>query len=140
MHNLEMVSIESPRIREIQATINDKDTENKYKCIEAFMELILHICVHLTLLSLLEPILFFNYVIGMEKDLFFDQIKSLVDLLTHHFKDDKAQEIRSENFYTLFIEFLKYEDASIDNTIEDLRQNSDVKADENDEFNIRHCN
>ena len=106
MHNLEMVSIESPRIREIQATIKDKDIENKYKCIEAFMELLLHICVHLTLLSLLEPILFFNYVIGMEKDLFFDQIKSLVDLLTHHFKDEEAQEIRSENFYTLFIEFL----------------------------------
>ncbi len=135
MHDLEMVSIESPRIREIQATIKDKDIENKYKCIEAFMELLLHICVHLTLLSLLEPILFFNYVIGMEKDLFFDQIKSLVDLLTHHFKDEEAQEVRSENFYTLFIEFLKYEDVSIDNTIEDMREESDVMASKNDKFN-----
>lgn len=135
MHNLEMVNIESPRVREIQNTIKDKDIKNKYKFIEAFMELILHICVHLTLLSLLEPILFFNYVIGMEKELFFDQIKSLVNFLTHYFKHDKAQEIRSETFFTLFIEFLKYEDVSIDNTIEDLRQNSDVKADQNDEYN-----
>ena len=38
--------------------------------------ILIHISVHITLLSLLEPLFYFMYVVKMEKDLFFHQIKN----------------------------------------------------------------
>jgi len=87
---------------------------------EYFFKFGLHICIHITFLSILEPILFFTYIIVIEKKKFFDQFKHFVENVDPIFSS-KNVEIRGQPFYTLAIEFFKTEHVSADEYFANLR-------------------
>ena len=87
---------------------------------EYILKFILHICIHITLLSILEPLLFFEYIVKIEKSMFFSQLKHFMNNIDSTISKDST-EIRSEDFYTLFIEYLKYYNINVDNYLFELR-------------------
>jgi hypothetical protein len=87
---------------------------------EYFFKFGLHICIHITFLSILEPILFFTYIIVIEKKRFFDQFKHFVENIDPLFSS-KNEEIRSQLFYDLAIQSFKNENISADEYFADLR-------------------
>ena len=112
---------------------NDNDYDSKkimpsYKRITTYTEYILkfglHICIHISLLSILEPLLFFSYIIVIEKKMFFNQFKHFVENMDPLMSSNNA-EIRNEQFYQLAIQFLKTEHASADEYFEGLRITSE---------------
>ena len=122
---------------------NDNDYDSKkiipsYKRITTYTEYILkfglHICIHISLLSILEPLLFFSYIIVIEKKMFFNQFKHFVDHMDPLISSNNEL-IRSELFYNLAIEFLKSEHASADEYFADLRITSEQDKELNDQNN-----
>lgn len=87
---------------------------------EYFFKFGLHICIHISFLSILEPILFFTYIIVIEKKKFFDQFKHFVENIDPIFSS-KNEEIRSQPFYDLAIQSFKYENVSADEYFTNLR-------------------
>lgn len=98
-------------------------------------KLILHVCIHLSLLSILEPVFFFEYAIKVEKDLFYDQLASFTKYQQGLFESSDSQNIRNQDFYQAFIEFLNYENISIDSSYNNMKNNAIVSKNENDKYN-----
>jgi len=109
---------------------NDNDDDDTIKLLqkykrkttytEYFFKFGLHICIHITFLSILEPLLFFAYIIVIEKKKFFDQFKHFVENVDPLFSS-KNVEIRGQPFYALAIEFFKSEHVSADEYFANLR-------------------
>jgi len=100
-----------------------------------FIKLVFHISFHITLLSTLEPLFFFNYAIPMEREMFYEQIGDLTTYQSDSFKSHDAQSIRSQPFYTLFIQFLQYENVDTDSTLISMSEDSAAAKAENDAYN-----
>jgi len=98
---------------------NEANIESKEKnksLIKSIIILINHVLIQLSFLSILEPLLFFNYIITMEEDLFYDQVDSISKQMDDIVSEEMSQSIRSQPFYDPFIDFLVYEKAYIDGT------------------------
>lgn len=103
---------------------------------EYFLKFGLHICIHVSFLSILEPLLFFNYIIVIEKDMFFQHFKHFVDVLDPFFSSYN-EEVRQQQFYNLATEFFKRDGANADSYFENLRLNAEhdkLLADETNGF------
>ena len=94
--------------------------------------IIIHIFVHITLLSLLEPLFYFLYVVGMEKDLFFNQIKILINQIIDNLDNDTINSILSNPlvYYTIINTYGN--DSYIDNYFLELKNDYDESIDDND--------
>ena len=95
--------------------------------------MIVHICIHVTLLSLLEPLFYFYYVIIMEKNLFFTQLRQIIRNFSTLLDPGLVETIRNDVFYPYFIEFLDYENLSIDNFFIELNHAAQEAEDEQNE-------
>lgn len=91
---------------------------------EYFLKFGLHICIHISLLSILEPFIFFSYIIVIEKARFFNQFKHFVENMDPLVSSNNA-EIRNELFYQLAVNFFKTEHVSADKYFEGLRITSE---------------
>ena len=113
--------------------IDERNYKNTY--VYYFNKVLLHISFHLFLLSLLEPLFFFYFAIPMERDLFYSQLNDLSSYQHALFEGHDAQEIRNEQFYKLFIQFLSYENINIDGFYNELEDNSIVSQQLNNSKN-----
>ena len=100
-----------------------------------FHRLVLHISFHVTLLSTLEPIFFFNYAIVMEQGLMYDQLGEFTAYKHKEMESHDAQRIRSQPFYVAFIQFLEYEGATIDPLIASMEAAAVAAERENERYN-----
>ena len=101
-------SMYSPQFRNNSST-NSKSTKLQYICI--FMN---HVMMQIALLSILEPILFFYYIVSMEKGLFYEQLDSFVIHTFDVFDETMVAKIRNQVFYPLIFDFLDYENVDVD--------------------------
>ena len=104
---------------------NIKSIFQDYK-VKFFLSTIGHISIQIAFLSLLEPLLYFNYIIVVEKDIFYQQLSSISD---YSFIYTDSQIIRNEPFYPLLIDFLHFEKIYVDRFYDDLTQSSLDKID-----------
>ena len=81
----------------------------QYVCI--FMN---HVMMQIALLSILEPVLFFYYIVSMEKGLFYEQLDSFVIHTFDVFDETMVAKIRNQVFYPLIFDFLNYENVEVD--------------------------
>ena len=97
-------------------------TNNVYKktYLEKYLKFGLHILFHLSFLSILEPLLFFNYIIVIENELFLQQFNHFTENLDPLLENNNEY-IRNQEYYDIFIEALHKEDVCIDNYFEELR-------------------
>lgn len=88
-----------------------KYIDNKH--VKYILSTLLHITIQISYFSLFEPILYFNYISVVEKEAFFHEINTITkyeDIYTD------SELIRQQEFYSLFIQFLRYDNVHIDNT------------------------
>ena len=107
---------------------NETNIESKEKnksLIKSIIILINHVLIQLSFLSILEPLLFFNYIITMEEDLFYDQVDSISKQMDGIVSEEMSQSIRSQPFYDPFIDFLVYEKAYIDGTFHIMEESAE---------------
>ena len=107
---------------------NETNIESKEKnksLIKSIIILINHVLIQLSFLSILEPLLFFNYIITMEEDLFYDQVDSISKQIDDIVSEEMSQSIRSQPFYDPFIDFLVYEKAYIDGTFHIMEESAE---------------
>tara|TARA_B100001093_G_C26828663_1_gene1015169 strand:- start:229 stop:1020 length:792 start_codon:yes stop_codon:yes gene_type:complete len=114
--------------------INSQNKENSH-WIYYFHKLILHISFHMTLLSILEPIFFFEYAVPMERQLFFDQLSDFTHYQHEIMESHSAQNIRNQPFYNAFIDFLNYQNAEIDTLLISMENDANTAKKENDNYN-----
>lgn len=88
--------------------------------LEYALKFVLHILIHITLLSLAEPLLYFDYIAIIEKRVFFDQLKKFVKNIDPIFQSNN-EEIRSALFYSLMVEYFKYENVDNSNYLNELQ-------------------
>jgi hypothetical protein len=115
---------EEPILETSRTVTNTTQTDiviHKTTYTEYTLKFILHICIHITLLSLLEPILYFNYIVVIEKQVFFNQLKKFLKNIEPIIKNNN-QEIRNADFYNPMIEFFKYEQLDNSKYFDDLEQ------------------
>lgn len=80
----------------------------------------LHILFHISFLSILEPLLFFKYIIVIENQAFLRQFNHFTDNLDP-LLNNEDENIRDQLYYKIFIESLHEEDANVDSYFEGLR-------------------
>jgi len=126
--NNEITSNEKNNNNDYNSIENNTNKNTKFyknKFIKSFMIILNHILIQLSLISLLEPILYFNFILNIEEQLFYDQIEEIDNqLINKVIPDDLSNSIRNQPFYNLFIQFLIYEKRYIDNTYNKLYDNS----------------
>lgn len=103
-------SMYSPQFR-INSDPNSNTTSSKLQYVCIFMN---HVMMQIALLSILEPILFFYYIVSMEKDLFYEQLDSFVIHTFDVFDETMVAKIRNQVFYPLIFDFLDYENVEVD--------------------------
>ena len=129
--NLTIVHPDSDKLEEKKEDHHEDDDK---KCtyndtLKFAMILINHILIQLSLLSILEPLLFFNFIILMEEAMFYEQLDSITDNVQDIISYDDAQSFREQIFYDPLIEFIVHKHQSIDSTYIAL-QHSDETANE----------
>ena len=101
---------------------------------------VIHVFVHITLLSLLEPLFYFLYVINIEKNLFFNQIKILINKIVTQMNSEAINTILSNPivYYTITTTFGN--NTSLDNYFSDLKNDYENSIDENNKLknNLEH--
>lgn len=127
----------SPRIGNGSAIVVTENDPHDYIYTWKYyiIKVIFHIMFHITLLSTLEPIFFFNYAIPMERELFYDQVGELTTYHGETFDTHNAQSIRTQPFYTVFIEFLQYENTNTDPTLSSMKDASSIARSKNNDYN-----
>ena len=99
--------------------------------------ILIHISVHITLLSLLEPLFYFMYVVRMEKDLFFHQIKILINQIVNDFDSDSINYILS-NPAVYYIVTNTFGNATyVDEYFLELKNDYESSMDENEKNKIK---
>lgn len=99
--------------------------------IKYIFSIIAHISIQISYLSLLEPILYFNYIVGVEKELIYDQLSTITDY-DIIFQD--SNEVRNERFYPLLIQFIDYENIYIDGFYNQLQDSAQDEIDRRDKL------
>lgn len=84
-----------------------------------------HVSMQISLLSLLEPLLFFYFIISLEKDLFYQQLDSFVVHTFDVFDETTVSKIRSQVFYPMIFEFFNYEQIYVDNLFLSLENDAE---------------
>lgn len=106
---------------------NEKTNSSKLQYVCIFMN---HVMMQIGLLSILEPVLFFYYIVSMEKDLFYEQLDSFVIHTFDVFDERMVTKIRNQVFYPLIFDFLDYEKIYVDKlylSMEDDAENASYK-------------
>jgi hypothetical protein len=116
-----------------QESINST-TSYKKTCIERYLKFGLHILFHISFLSILEPLLFFNYIIVIENQLFLQQFNHFTENLDPLLKDNNKY-IRDQDYYYIFVESLHKEDVCFDSYFEDLRRDAEISNKNNKVIN-----
>lgn len=117
-------------------SVNMKSEDNddkKSTCndtVKFTMILINHILIQLSLLSILEPLLFFNFIIRMEEEMFYEQLDSITESAQDIISYDDAQSFREQIFYDPLIDFIVYEHQSIDSTYNMLQHSVETANEE----------
>jgi len=116
-----------------------KDDDNDKKCtyndtLKFTMILINHILIQLSLLSILEPLLFFNFIIRMEEEMFYEQLDSITESTQDIISYDDAQSFRGQIFYDPLVDFIVYEHQSIDSTYNALQHSAETADEEASEI------
>ena len=101
----------------------NENTKNKTNNIEYYFKFGLHICFHILFLSLLEPLLFFNYVVIMENKILKTEFNNLITsfsntLLSNH------NTVRNDIYYKYLIDALVNKDIYIGEFIYNLQEQS----------------
>ena len=86
--------------------------------------------IQLSFLSILEPLLFFNYIIGLEEEMFYEQLDNITEESDQLISQETAQQIRNQPFYDALLTFIVYEDQNIDGTYNKLRDSANDASDE----------
>ena len=112
-----------------------KDDDDDKKCtyndtLKYTMILINHVLIQLSLLSILEPLLFFNFIIRMEEKMFYEQLDSITENTQDIISYDDAQSFRGQIFYDPLIDFIVYEHQSIDSTYNTLQHSAETANEE----------
>jgi len=128
--NLTIVQTDSDKLEEKK----DDDDDDK-KCtyndtLKYTMILINHVLIQLSLLSILEPLLFFNFIIRMEEKMFYEQLDSITENTQDIISYDDAQSFRGQIFYDPLIDFIVYEHQSIDSTYNTLQHSAETANEE----------
>ncbi len=89
-----------------------------------------HVLIQLSFLSILEPLLFFNYIIGLEEEMFYEQLDNITEQAQNIISDETAQNTRDKFFYNALITFIIYEHQDIDGTYNRLKESADNANDE----------
>jgi len=119
-------------VQTVDVKSEDKD-DKKCTCNDTLkftMILINHVLIQLSLLSILEPLLFFNFIIRMEEEMFYEQLDSITESTQDIISYDDAQSFREQVFYDPLIEFIVYEHQSIDNTYNELQYSAETAGEE----------
>lgn len=99
--------------------------------------ILIHISVHITLLSLLEPLFYFMYVVKMEKDLFFHQIKKLINQIVNDLDSDSINSVLS-NPVVYYVVTSTFGNATyVDEYFSDLKNEYEDSMDENEKNKTR---
>ena len=109
--------------------INEIEKVNK-PYIKSLVILINHVLIQLSFLSILEPLLFFNYIIGLEEEMFYEQLDNITEESDQLISQETAQQIRNQPFYDALLTFIVYEDQNIDGTYNKLRDSANDASDE----------
>ena len=108
--------------------ISEKKTKNTF--IRSVSILLNHVLIQLSFLSILEPLLFFNYIIGLEEVMFYEQLDNITEQTQNIISDDTAKNTRDTYFYDALITFIMYEHQDIDGTYNRLKETADNANDE----------
>ena len=108
--------------------ISEKKTKNTF--IRRVSILLNHVLIQLSFLSILEPLLFFNYIIGLEEVMFYEQLDNITEQTQNIISDDTAKNTRDTYFYDALITFIMYEHQDIDGTYNRLKETADNANDE----------
>ena len=87
-----------------------------------FLSMLMHLFIQISFISLLEPLLFFNYISNVEKDMFYNELSSL-STSNEIYTDSDI--IRNEIFYSYMIQYIEDNNIYIDpfyNNLELLSQ------------------
>ena len=115
----------------------DKDNKKKSNCndtLKYIMILINHILIQLSLLSILEPLLYFNFILRMEEEMFYEQLDVLTESTQEIISYDDAQSFRGQIFYDPLVDFIVYEHQSIDSTYNALQHSAETADEEASEI------
>jgi len=96
-----------------------KYIDNKW--VKYIMSTLLHITIQISYFSLFEPVLYFNYISIVEKNAFFHEINTITKY------DDiyvDSNLIRQQQFYSMFIQFLDYENIYINEMYNHLQHDA----------------
>tara|TARA_B100002019_G_scaffold273875_1_gene270324 strand:+ start:210 stop:962 length:753 start_codon:yes stop_codon:yes gene_type:complete len=99
--------------------------------------IIIHVFVHITLLSLLEPLFYFLYVVKMEKDLFFSQIKKLINEIINDLDSESINSILSNSVVYYVITSTFGNETYIDEYFSQLKIEYDESIDENEKNKVK---
>ena len=111
--------------------VHDDDKKCTYNdTLKYTMILINHVLIQLSLLSILEPLLFFNFIIRMEEKMFYEQLDSITESTQDIISYDAAQSFRGQIFYDPLIDFIVYEHQSIDSTYNTLQHSAETANEE----------
>ena len=102
--------------------------KNKY-----FFIFILHILMHISLLSLLEPLFFFKYASTIENQVFIDKLKSVIVNISNNIKKIEINDSEFLNFLLEYFNLDSYD--KIVNYFNNLKNNSINAAEEKIEYN-----
>lgn len=95
---------------------------NKIKHICVFLY---HICVQLSLLSVLEPLLFFFYIVQIEESLFYKQMSKLISQVNGLIDTHDALCVREMDEYIIFMQVLQDNDTCIDSLYYELESSAE---------------
>ena len=80
--------------------------QHKKSKVESVLKFILHICVHISMLSILEILLYFYYIVVIEKKVFFRQLEKFLNNL-NPIVEKNSHFVRNDPAYLLIINILK---------------------------------
>lgn len=115
----------------------DKDEKKKSNCndtLKSIMILINHILIQLSLLSILEPLLYFNFILRMEEEMFYEQLDVITERTQDIISYNDAQSFRGQIFYDPLVDFIVYEHQSIDSTYNALQHSAETASEEASEI------
>ena len=85
------------------------------------LSMIMHLLIQISFISLLEPLLFFNYISKVEKDIFYHELHS-ISSSNEVYTDSEI--IRNEIFYSYMIQYLQDQNIYIDPFYNNLVQSA----------------
>ena len=125
--SLTTVQTDSYKLEEKKDDDDDDDKKCTYNdTLKYTMILINHVLIQLSLLSILEPLLFFNFIIRMEEEMFYEQLDSITESTQDIISYDNAQSLREQIFYDPLIEYIVHEHQSIDSTYNTLHHSAET--------------